>query len=129
MIKVNTKIGKTLSFNLDNEDEKALWIERSSDTEFQHSITGIGIIYNSQWYTLPLPKKFKKAIFHAEVVRNRKKLEELVGEKIMCHVDDVQVSLLVYYGNRPKMCRIDVTKVGKMRYNPSIKGGQSGKEV
>lgn len=122
MIKVNVRNGKTLSFDLKNNNDKRKWDEVYSDSKFQKSITGIGILYNSQWYTLPLPKNFRSAMFYAEIVTHRKNINELVGEKIICHVDDIQISLLVYYGITPKMCRIDVIKIGKLRYTLAIKG-------
>lgn len=125
MIKINLNNGKTLSFDLNNENESKEWERLHRDANFQKQITGIGIIYNTQWYILPIPKKFKKSFFYAEIVKNRKNLSEFVGERITCHVDDIRISVLVYYGNRPKMCRFDITKVGKQRFDPSVTGGKN----
>lgn len=125
MIKVNLKDGKTLSYDL--QDEKAVkeWEELSSHQDFQQRITGIGIIYNAQWYTLPLPKKFRQVFFQFELVENNKKDapedRKYVGERVKCYADDTLISLLVYYGSRPKMSRVDVIKLGKRRFNPAIK--------
>jgi len=123
MIKVNIKSGETLSFDLNSEIGLNEWIKCHNDIKFQNSITGIGIIYSSQWYTLPLPKKFMTSIFYAEIVKNRKNNNESVGERVICHSDEIRVSLLVYYGKRPRMCRIDVKKIGKCRFNPIVKKG------
>lgn len=119
MIKVNMADGKTLSFDLKNEKELADWKLKCSDPQFQKSIRGVGIVHNTQWHAIPVPKKFKTVRYDAELIINPKAKDEskrLVGEKVMCYVDDIQFSLLVYYGNRPKMARIDVKKIGKQRF-------------
>lgn len=121
MIKVNLRNGKTLSFDLKNPIENIKWVKMLSQNNFQKQISGIGIIFNSQWYVLPIPKKFKQISFHAELVKNTKKNIEYIGEKIKVYADDVTISILVYYGKHPKMCRFDIIKNGKCRFNPALK--------
>ena len=119
MIKVNMADGKTLSFDLKDEKELKDWKQRCNDPKFQKSIRGVGIVHNTQWHAIPVPKKFKSVRYDADLIVNTKAKDEskrLVGEKIMCYVDDICFSLLVYYGNRPKMARIDVKKIGKQRH-------------
>lgn len=122
MIKVNLKSGKTVSFDLKDEKERDAWKLHSSSVKFQNDISGIGIIWNSHWYTLPLPKKFRNVEFEAELVENHKKNapaeRKYIGERIKCYADDTLISLLVYYGNRPKMSRVDISRVGKRRHSP-----------
>lgn len=119
MIKVNMSDGKTLSFDLRKKEELDSWKQMCSSPDFQKTIRGVGIVYNTQWYAIPVPKKFKQIHYDAEVVLNRKEKDpekQLVGERLICQVDDVQLSLLVYYGNRPKMARLDAIKIGKQRF-------------
>ena len=118
LIKINLRNGETLSFDLQIPLEAKQWRERSSDMVFQKEITGIGIIFNSHWYTLPFPKKFRTVSFQAELVENTKKgkdNKQYVGERIRCFADNVMVTLMVYYGNRPKMSRVDLVHIGKRR--------------
>jgi len=123
---VNLKDGTTVSFDLKDPVDHERWKQMAASNSFQNEMTGVGIIFNSHWYTLPLPKRFRQISFQAELVENSKKDappdRRWVGERVKVYVDDVLVSLLVYYGNRPRMSRIDVVKVGKRRYNPELKG-------
>ena len=125
MLKVNLRDGSTASFNLKDEEDRKQWSELSLTEDFQRCITALGIIHNSQWYTLPIPKKFRRISFEAELVENSKRDvppdRKYVGERLKCYADDVLISLLVYYGNRPRMSRVDVIKLGKRRFNPKIK--------
>ncbi len=119
MVKANMADGRTLSFDLKDEKENADWKQKCTDPSFQKSIRGVGIVHNTQWYAIPVPKKFKAIRYDADLIINNKAKDEskrLVGEKVMCYVDDILFSLLVYYGNRPKMARIDVKKIGKQRH-------------
>jgi len=66
-----------------------------------------------------MPKRFRRIDVKAELIRVQKDGEmREIGERIICQADDVQISLIVYYGNRPKMARIDVKKIGKKRFTP-----------
>ncbi len=125
MIKINLRSGRTLSYDLNDPVGCEEWEKDFSDSKFQTQITGIGIIFNSHWYTLPLPRKFRQLSFHAELVESTKKDvprdRKFIGERLRCYADDILISLLVYYGNRPKMCRVDIIKIGKRRFNPDIK--------
>ena len=125
MLKVNLKDGKTIAFDLKDESNLKEWLELSSGEVFQRQITALGKIHNSQWYTLPIPKKFRRISFEAELVENSKRNvpieRKYIGERLKCYADDILISLLVYYGNRPRMSRIDVIKLGKRRFDPKIK--------
>ena len=128
MIKVNCKNGKTLSFNLADDKEANEWQKLSGEGEFQSQITGIGILYNTQWHTLPMPKRFRRIDVKAELIRVQKEgIMREIGERIVYQADDIQISLIVYYGNRPKMARIDVKKIGKKRFTP-MRGNEYDRE-
>jgi len=119
MLKVNMSNGKTLSFDLKNPDEYTKWKDFVLDEEQQKNIRGVGIVYNTQWYALPIPRKFKYIRYDADLIINDKAKttdKKLVGERVTCLIDDIKLSLLVYYGNRPKMARIDAIKIGKARF-------------
>ena len=119
MIVVSFKDGTTLKFNLTREDDYNQWLEWSSIRDFQDKITGVGIIHNRKFITMPLPKRFKNCQFYAELVykRNKDGKETLQGERLICHADDVKLSLLVYtYVTNPPppiLCKFDAEKIGK----------------
>jgi len=79
-------------------------------------ITGIGVLHNKHWHTIPQPKRFRQVSFAAELLEGEK---GPMGERVIVYIDDVRLSLTVYFGNRPKMARIDAKKVGKQRFKPS----------
>ena len=133
MIKVNFKDGNTLAFDLGKADDRQQWLEWSSVPDFQKKITGVGILHNKRFTTVPFPKKFRKIRFYAELVSCERKGEvKLLGERIICHADDIKLSLLVYtYDDPPPPIhsRIDVERIGKQMFpgvDKEMKGVASG---
>jgi len=121
---VNLKNGNTLSYDLMEDDQRDKWEKDSSSVDYQMQITAIGIVFNSQWFALPMPKKFRQHHFDASLVTSNKKgTPHYTGEKVQCYVDDILISVQVYWGHKPKMSRIDVIRVGRRRYNPDLKTG------
>lgn len=122
MIKVHCRDGKTLSFDLTVDEQRERWTGLTSDREFLKGITGIGVLHNKNWHTLPSPKKFHNIQYNAELVRAMKNGVEVdVGERVVCQADDIQITLMVYFGHRPKMARVDVKRIGKQRFAPKEK--------
>ena len=119
MIKLNFKDGTTLEFDLTKEDDLKQWLEWSSVKDFQERITGIGILHDKKFHTLTLPVGFKQVRFCAELVfKTRKGERKQLGEKLICHADALQLSILVYtYRNPPPpiQSRTDLKRIGKQR--------------
>ena len=115
MIKLNFKDGSTLEFDLKNDDDLKQWLEWSSVKDFQERITGIGVLHEKKFHTLPFPKGFRHVRFMAEVVTKEKKgVERELGERLICQADNIQLSILVYtYKNPPPpiLSRIDMVKI------------------
>lgn len=123
MIKVNKKDGLTLSFDLENDKEFSALSEKLQDGKFLDSVTGMNCLFNTFWHALTTPKNFHSIRYNVEKVKLVKNgIEKTIGEKIICHADNVRLTLLVYYNVRPKMARIELKKVGKQRFIPTKKG-------
>ena len=133
MIKLNLRGGETLEFNLENEDDFNTWMEWVSDDEFQKTITGIGILHNKKFHTLPAPKGFRRTWFSAELVWKEKKGErKLLGEKVSCKVDGFLAEMLVYtYTNPPPpiASKYTVKKLEWKKRGPSFKEMKGRKDV
>ena len=122
MIKVNLKNGQTLSFDLENIDEYSSLSDRLDDDVFVHSITGISVLHNKYWHAITVPQNFKTIKYFVERVKCVKNgIEKYVGERIVCHADDIRLTTLVYYNEKPRITRIDMKKVGNPRYTPKGK--------
>jgi hypothetical protein len=115
MIKLNFKDGSTLEFDLKKEDDVKQWLEWSSVKDFQDRITGIGVLHNKKFHTLPFPKGFSRVRFMAELVTKEKKgVERELGERLICQADNIQLSIMVYtYKNPPPpiLSRTDLVKI------------------
>lgn len=110
MIIVNLKSSETLSFDLTDRDGLSAWNEKSQESSFQNDITAIGIVFDSRLFTLPIPKNFETISFEASLIESRKKRFKVTGEMIKCYADDVLIRLIVYWGKKPKMSRVDVIR-------------------
>jgi len=119
MLKINFKDGTTLEFDLNKEDDFQQWNEWSSVKDFQDRITGIGILHEKKFHTMPFPKGFRQVKFSAELVAKEKDgVKRQVGEKLICHADNIQMTMMVYtYKNPPPpiLARIDLVRIGKQR--------------
>ena len=128
MIKVNFSDGTTLAFDLNKPDDLQQWTEWSVVEDFQEKITGVGILHNKKFITIPYPKNFKKVRFMADLVYAEKKGKprKLMGERLQCHADNNLFSMLVYtYSDPPPpvFARIDIKRVGKQMFSGvNVKG-------
>lgn len=119
MIKINKDDGKTLSFDLTNEDECKEISLLLGENKFLKSMTGIGCLHKTYWHQLTSPKKFRNVRYTVEKVTHVKNgVTKNVGEKIICQADDIQLTIMVYYNVRPKMTRIELKKIGRQRFIP-----------
>lgn len=126
MIKVNTKDGKTLSYDLSLESDYIEATELVESKDSTDSVTGISILHNTFWHALPKPRKFRKIRYFVKLVKHTKDgVEKVVGEKIICQADDIQLSILVYYNQRPKMARIEIKRIGRQRFVPVVSKGEA----
>lgn len=119
MIKINKNDGKTVSFDLENDTDYHDVVDLLNDENMVQTITGVSSLHHTFWHALVRPKKFRTVKYTVEKVYNTKGgIKKATGEKIICQADDIQLTILVYYNVRPKMTRIEIKKIGKMRFRP-----------
>lgn len=113
MLIANLRDGQTVSFNLCDEEGLSNWEAFKRHTNGQ--ITGLAISHNKYLHTFPKPIQ-NVADFGADTLR-AKGSDKITAERIWVHVDKVRVTLTVYKGKTP-VTRIDVKKMGEIRYKP-----------
>ena len=117
MLKVNLSDGSTLRYDLNDPADVQAWTEKAKNHSFQSKITGLTVALNGVSYSLPRPKDFGEEVFlYGEKVEPDIDNRIKGGEAVVCHAGDIQVVLMVHSSQRA--ARVDVTRPGKMRYNP-----------
>lgn len=110
MILANTTSGLTPSFNPLIPAE----FEALQRLILNGAITALSILADGVRHVLILPKLFRsRPVFGAEQIKN--KLDEIIGERVFAHADNVRVSLSFVY--RSKMITCELSRVGRMAYN------------
>lgn len=116
MIKVNFKNGTTIDFDLDNEKDKDQFLSWLKAPDFQANVTAFGVIYNGKQHSLPLPRYFRRVRWYAESVFKKKKGKvRKIGERVIAHVDQIKICLLVYTCDPPPPIAsvVFVEKIGR----------------
>lgn len=108
--------GRTLCFDLENEEQVSAWLDRVRSPEFQSTITGLTLSHNGVQYSLPRPKGFDSLFMFAENVGPDAERGVKGGERIICHAGEVSVNAVVH--SQQKAVRVNVTRQGIQRYNP-----------
>lgn len=114
MLKANLVTGQTLTFDLRQADQHAAWEEKQADPTFQRQLRALAIIHDGHMHTLPVPVRFSRIAFSAELLSN--------GERVSCLADDVMCSLTVYSGGNTRVSRVDFHRMGKARFVPTAAG-------
>lgn len=118
MLTVNLFDGETLRFDMQKQEDAERWSTLSRDHAFQSRIRGLALIQNGVNYALPRPTGFDAIFFAAEPLEAegvKKGVEQLI-----CHAGDIQVRLVAH--NDPRASRVDIARIGRMRYNPRLDG-------
>lgn len=113
MIKVNTRDGRTIGFDLSTEDGLAAWREIRSSPTFQHNITGIAIHHDGWQHAIPLPVGLVRADFDADIMQPNGRA---IGEFVTLAVDDFRITFTLYFSG---VSRIDLLRrVWRQRFTP-----------
>lgn len=122
MIQVNTKDGKTLSFDITKKSKRDEFNNLVDDPEFSVKITGIGILYQGAHHVFPIPKDMNVKNYFAEpmIQQTKEKRTELTGEKIMCYVEGLRITLTVWYQKAgPRVATFEIRRLGKKVFDPN----------
>lgn len=116
MLKVHFNDGSTRRFDLANDDDARAWARDTSSPEVQARITGLTIERDGVTYSLPRPRELRQGAVHffAEHVPKADRVKG--GERLVCHVDEFTISLMVHAERRA--ARVDVSRDGRLRYSP-----------
>lgn len=120
MLRIHTKDGLTTHVDLKNEEQAKEWLSRRKSHDFQTDIAGVSLVQRfngtTVQYSLPRPEDFDQIFYHAEDVPPSISTRFKGGERVVCFVDDVRVTMLVH--RKQHSVRIALKKMGKHTYNP-----------
>jgi hypothetical protein len=114
---VNLNSGSVINLDLLTKKGDLRWKDLASDPSFHSSIRGISLILNGHRADLPIPKRFNKITFSAELIKSKE--NQAVAERITACADGVVLSLTMYLNGRSGRFRIDLDKKGRPRFRPS----------
>lgn len=133
MLKVHTSDGQTLRIDFRDEEQAKELFLKLRDPNFQAEIRGMTLIqYKSakcpsceeqiRWkgfqHTLSPPEGFTKIFFHVEDLKPDPENKVKGGEKVICFMDDVRVTMMAHRAN--PAVRFSLRKMGHQRYNPLV---------
>ncbi len=123
MLRIHTKDGRTTHVDLKDENQARALLTRLKSAEYQDSIAGVSLVQRlngtSVQYSLPRPEEFGTVFYHAEGAMPNPGTKFKGGEKIVCFVDDVRLTMLVH--SEQHSVRISVKKMGRHKYNALAK--------
>lgn len=115
MLRVNTRDGKSHTFDLLTNEGGEAWARARVSHEFQSAITGLCITRHGATYALPVPSGFARLLFDAELARDASGAP--VAIKATCFADELAVSLLVYLHSA--VSRTHLERKGRPRWTPA----------
>lgn len=101
MVKVNTRDGTTLSFDLTKQSDRHAWNRYVSGRGWSDSVTALSVCHEGVNHTLPVPrlKRFRCYGFGAELAHDRKSGRP-VAEKVFFCFNKIRVTYLVYLNSK-----------------------------
>lgn len=114
MLIANLRDGQTVSFDLCTKEGFSNWEAFQRKTNGQ--ITGLSISHRKYLHTFPRPLQGDAQDFGADILK-AKDSQKITAERIWTHLGKVRITLTVYKGRTP-VTRVDVKKVGEVRFRP-----------
>ena len=132
MLKIHTSDGQTHRVDLSDPEQARAWLTRLAREDFQASIKGVSLVERHPvrgqcsacgedsvrnmgvQYSVSRPDDFKRIFFQVEAVEPQGRIKG--GERVVAFIDDVRLTLMAHLSQ--PAARIQVSKVGKQRFNP-----------
>lgn len=111
MLRVNLATGKTLTFDLEEEDSLRRWETAQASFSFQESITAISCVLQGESEEMVFVVQKPKDLITWEC-RLIKKDGRVIAECITCIVDRFAITTLVYRRS-PPTAKVEIEKVGR----------------
>lgn len=113
MMILNRKDGSSERFDLTRSED----VERLNRLgQNPGQVSGIWINSNGYCTTLPLPSGFRRVSFLCRLLK--KKDGSPSGEELTFQIDDFRTIVTTYYGDHPKMVKINMKRTGRQRFAP-----------
>lgn len=140
VLKIHTSDGQTHRVDLADPEQAKHWVGRLSKDDFQASIKGVSLVERHAvsgkcqscgkdpgrsvgvQYSVTRPDDFDRVFFHVEEVPAHGRVKG--GERATVFIDDVRLVLMAHHSQ--PAARIQVSKVGKQKFNPYKRIGSGG---
>lgn len=116
MLRVHLADGRTLRFDLQDEQQAARWAEYAKNATFQQAIRGLTVQHNGVQYSLPRPDGFERVWLSAELLPPDQAQRFKGGERLICQADQSRMTLMAHDAQRA--ARVSLSKPGVQCYNP-----------
>lgn len=113
-LKVNTKSGETLTFEL--PEEMGGWQALEVDETFQAQIRGLGLIHAGAFHALPAPSAFRQVRYMVEAKQGNGTAP--VAFRVGYTADEITAWLTVFTKGQPPLCRFDLRRTGRLVWKP-----------
>lgn len=116
MLYVGRQDGKTLSYDLLEEDDLREFKAALVDDRWHSGVTGMSLAGGGNRTDLPLPRRFGKVRYDAYPVHNKD--GKAVAEAVTASAGDVYVTLTRYLNGGSGRFRVDIDHRGQLRFHP-----------
>lgn len=121
MIRVNLATGRTLSFDLTDEEGLRRWEVTQADPAFQREVRGVQLVAREDGRDRVVcafrrPRTRGTVVWEAEVIRDGGRA---VREAVTCYFEAHAVTLSLFLGRDPVVATVDTTRRGRLVLRPS----------
>jgi hypothetical protein len=121
---VSLRDGTVRRYDLRAPEGRNSWAVDSTARGYVASVRGVALGSDGSRVDLPAPRRFRRVLYRAELVRDRG--GEPLAERVSAVCDDVVVSLTMHLNGRSRRFRFDVDRRGTARFLPAHSGGTGG---
>jgi hypothetical protein len=112
---VSLRDGSTRRYDLREVGGRDEWSSDSGDRLFVASIRGVCLTSNGVRVDLPVPRRFRRIRYGAELVEGE---DGPIAERVTAFCDDVVLALTMHLNGRTGRFRLDLDRRGTARFVP-----------